>query len=285
MAEYYSTLISAEALREHLGDPAWAVVDCRFKLDDPAAGRARYLEAHIPGAIYADLNKDLSALATPDEGRHPLPALDTFRATLGAWGIAEGVQVVCYDDQGGSIAARLWWMLRYLGHEAIAVLDGGLPTWRAQGYSTASGAETRPPAHFQGEPHPEMLASMDELLERSPATLLIDSREAARYRGEIEPIDRVAGHIPGARNRPFAQNLAPAGTLRPAEELAETWQSALGTHAAEEVVVYCGSGVTACHNLLALEVSGLSGARLFVPSWSGWSASPERPVAVGEEPP
>jgi thiosulfate/3-mercaptopyruvate sulfurtransferase len=282
MAEH-TTIIDAKTLHEHLGEPTWAIVDCRFRLDDPGAGRALYLEAHIPGAVYADLNRDLSAPPSPDEGRHPLPDLDEFRAKLGGWGIGEGVQVVCYDDQGGAIAARLWWMLRYLGHEAVAVLDGGWPAWLAHGYSIASGEETRLFAHFQGEPQPEWLASMEEVLARPPAMLLVDSRDPTRYRGEVEPIDRVPGHIPGARNRPFAQNLAPDDTLRPAADLAEEWRELLGSHAPGDAVVYCGSGVTACHNLLAMEVSGLSGARLFVPSWSDWSASPERPVATGEE--
>jgi thiosulfate/3-mercaptopyruvate sulfurtransferase len=280
----FTTIVSTETLHRHLDNPAWVVADCRSRLDDPKAGRQLYLEAHIPGAIYADLNRDLAGPPGGDAGRHPLPDLDVFRARLGNWGIGEGVQVVCYDDAGGAYAARLWWMLRYLGHDSVAVLDGGWPAWLAHGYPTASGEEITSPVTFVGDPHPAMIASLEEVAALSEGGgLLVDSRDPARYRGEVEPIDRVAGHIPGAWNRPFARNLAPDGTLRPAPKLAEEWKAVLGQEDATEAVVYCGSGVTACHNLLSLEVAGLPGARLFVPSWSGWSANVERPIATGEE--
>ncbi len=275
----HTTLVTPTTLHAHLDDPKWVIADCRARLGDPGAGRALYLESHIPGAVHADLERHLAGPPGGDGGRHPLPPLDAFRSTLGQWGIGAGAQVVCYDDMGGAIAARLWWMLRYLGHEAVAVLDGGWQAWLARGFSTASGEEAPHSTRFEGEPRPEMIATLEEvaaLVEKQG--LLIDSREAARYWGEVEPIDRVAGHIPGARNRPFAENLAPDGTMRPAAELAATWKGLLTDHAPAEAVVYCGSGVTACHNLLAMTHAGLPGARLFVPSWSGWSADPERPV-------
>lgn len=283
----YTTLIGAEALYAHLSEPTWAILDCRFRLTDPDTGRTLYEAAHIPGALYADLNRDLAGPPGGEAGRHPLPELDIFRRTVGNWGIEEGVQVVCYDDAGGSLAARLWWMLRYLGHARVAVLDGGWQAWLAQGYLTVSGTEQRTPTTFQGEPHPEMLASLEEVVALSAGgqgARLVDSRDARRYRGEIEPLDPVAGHIPGARNRPFSQNLAEDGTLRPPEALRAEWDALLGEQPPSDLILYCGSGVTACHNLLALEQAGRSGARLFVPSWSGWSADPTRPVETGELP-
>ncbi len=280
----YRTMVEARVVREHLDDPAWRVADCRFRLSDPKAGRAMYLDSHIPGAIYADLDRDLAAPPRPNEGRHPLPDLERFRATLGQWGIAEGVQVVCYDDAGGMVAARLWWMLRYLGHEAVALLDGGWQGWLAQGYPTASGEEAAQATTFRGEPRPEMVASLDEvaaLVERGAGSRLIDARDERRYRGEIEPIDPVAGHIPGARNRPLTQNLDESGTMLAPEVLADAFRTTLGEHSPSEAIVYCGSGVSACHNLLAMEHAGLGGARLFVPSWSGWVSDPERGVERG----
>lgn len=280
----YTTTAAAEVLSRHLENAGWVVVDCRYRLGDAEAGRRAYLEAHVQGAVYADLNRELAGPPGGDAGRHPLPHLDTFRVTLGGWGIGEGAQVVCYDDAGGAYAARLWWMLRYLGHRAVAVLDGGWQAWVAGGYPTSSGEERASPVTFTGEPDPAMVASLEEVAALSAeGGLLVDSRDAARYRGEVEPIDAAAGHIPGARNRPYARNLKADGTLRSAEELAQDWRAVLGEEDPAEAVVYCGSGVTACHNLLSLEVAGLSGARLFVPSWSGWSANPERPVATGEE--
>ncbi len=277
----YTTLISSETLYEHLNEPNWVIVDCRFRLDDPDAGRALYLEAHIPGAVYADLNRDLSGPPREGEGRHPLPDLDLFRGTLGQWGIEEGVQVICYDDSGGAIAARLWWMLRYLGHEEVAVLDGGWQAWLAHDYPTASEEEETQPTTFEGEPHPEMLASMEEvmaLVASGQGGRLIDARDEQRYRGEVEPIDPVAGHIPGARSRPYASNLTEQGTMRPPEELATEFQAVLDDLSPSGAINYCGSGVSACQNLLAMEHAGLPSSRLFVPSWSGWSSDPSRPV-------
>jgi thiosulfate/3-mercaptopyruvate sulfurtransferase len=282
----YTSLISARILHPHLDNPAWVIVDCRFRLDNPQAGRAMYNELHIPGAVYADLDRDLSApAATPDEGRHPLPDLQEFRAKLGNWGINQRVQVVCYDDWGGVLAARLWWMLRYLGHESVAVLDGGWQNWIAHDYPTSKALEHTSPTTFEGEPNPNMLADLSEVASLSAqgeGKRLIDAREAKRYRGEIEPIDAQAGHIPGARNYHFAKNLTTNATMQPANELRKRWQSFLGRESPSEMIMYCGSGVSACHNLLAMEHVGLRGARLFIPSWSGWSANPERPIEITE---
>lgn len=277
----HTTLISAKILHRHLDNPAWVVVDCRFRLDNPQAGRAMYNELHIPGAVYADLDRDLSGPPTPDEGRHPLPDLRVFRAKLGNWGINQGVQVVCYDDWGGVLAARLWWMLRYLGHESVAVLDGGWPTWLAHGYPTSNEEVRTWPTTFEGEPNSKMLAELSEVATLSAigsGSRLIDARDAKRYRGEFEPIDAQAGHIPGARNYHFGQNLTTNATMQPANELRQRWQSFLGRQSPSEIIMYCGSGVSACHNLLAMQHVGLEGARLFIPSWSGWSANPERPI-------
>lgn len=281
----YKTLISAARLSRHLDNPAWVVIDCRFRLNDPQAGRAMYEASHIPGALYADLDRDLSrAPANPDEGRHPLPDLQVFRAKLGNWGIADGVQVICYDDFGGVLAARLWWMLRYLGHDAVAVLDGGWPSWLAHGFPTSNEHESSWPTTFEGEPRPDMLASLEEVADLSAqgeGWRLIDARDAARYRGEREPIDPTAGHIPGARNHPYAKNLTDIRTMRDKEELIPSWEALVGPQSPSELIMYCGSGVSACHNLLAMEHIGLGGARLLIPSWSGWSADPTRAVETG----
>jgi thiosulfate/3-mercaptopyruvate sulfurtransferase len=274
----YTTVVSPDVVYQQLAAPEWVIVDCRFRLAEPDAGREMYLEAHIPGAVYGDLNRDLSGPPGGDAGRHPLPDLDQFRGRLGEWGIDGRAQVVCYDDSGGSVAARLWWMLRYLRHGAVAVLDGGWQAWRAREYPVGTGKERAEPRRFEGEPRPEMVVEMPDVVAMGSESVLVDAREAARYRGEEEPIDPVAGHIPGALNRPTSRNLNEKGELRSPEELAETWQALLGDQPAASAVMYCGSGVSACQNLLAMEHAGLPGARLFVPSWSGWSANPERPV-------
>ncbi len=282
----YKTLISAATLLRHLDNPAWVVIDCRFRLNDAQAGRVMYDESHIPGALYADLDRDLSKPPTiADEGRHPLPDLSVFKAKLGNWGIHPGVQVVCYDDFGGVLAARLWWMLRYLGHSAVAVLDGGWQSWLAHKFPTSSEHESSWPTTFEGAPQPDMVASLAEVAQLSAqgeGWRLIDARDADRYRGEREPMDPVAGHIPGARNRPYAQNMTPIRTMRHIDELRQEWGAFLGDTSPSDVVMYCGSGVSACHNLLAMEHVGFGGTRLFIPSWSGWSAPDSmRPIEVG----
>ena len=275
------TLVGAASLADRLADPDWAVVDCRHRLTDPEFGEAAYRESHVAGAVFAHADRVLSSAPVTDRGRHPLPDPDTLRARFGALGIDSTTQVVAYDDAGGAIAGRLWWMLRYMGHRDAAVLDGGWPAWLAAGGATRDGVETRPARTFEGEPRREWLVTIDEL---GASRRLVDSREPARYRGETEPIDRVAGHIPGAVNHHYARNLAEDGRFLDPADLRERLERTLGGVPASEAAFYCGSGVSACHNLLALARAGLPAARLYVGSWSEWSSDPGRPVATGEAP-
>jgi thiosulfate/3-mercaptopyruvate sulfurtransferase len=283
----FHTLIDAASLRELIGDAGVAVVDCRFDLQDPEAGRRAYLRGHIPTARYADLNKDLSAPVSLSSGRHPLPAPQDFAAKLDTLGIGNHTQVVAYDENNGSFAARLWWMLRWVGLPSAAVLDGGLQAWVAGGGALASGEETAVPAanHRRFSPRVDAAAVVDSAqvaaLLRDPRHLLVDARAAERYAGVIEPIDAVAGHIAGAVNHPFTSNLGPAGRFLPAAELRRRWEERLAGREPGAVAAMCGSGVTACHNLLSLEVAGLRGAKLYAGSWSEWILDPSRPVARG----
>lgn len=282
----YSTLISTAGLAAHLDDPGWVVVDCRFSLADAALGRLRYLESHIPGAVFADLNQDLSAPVVPGQtGRHPLPEVQVFAATAGRLGIGSGMQVVVYDDAGGGMAGRLWWMLRWLGHDAVAVLDGDWRAWQREQRPTAQGEEARPPQRFEPHLREGWLVQAAEVAARlgDPRLRLLDARAADRFRGQNETIDPVAGHIPGARSAPYAQNLDTEGYFLPPETLAERFRELVGDTPAEEVVLYCGSGVSAAHNLLAMAHAGLGTARLYVGSWSEWIADPSRPLASGDE--
>ena len=274
------TLVDAAALAARLFDPDWVVVDCRHRLTDPDYGERAYRESHVAGAVFAHADRVLSSTPVTDRGRHPLPAPETLCARFGALGIDADVQVVAYDDAGGSVAGRLWWMLRYLGHRRVAVLDGGWPAWTAAGGAVRSGEEGRPGREFTGAPRREWLVTLDQV---AAARRLVDSREPARYRGEMEPIDRVAGHIPGARNHHFALNLGEDGRFLDPATVRERMERTLGGVPAGEAVFYCGSGVSACHNLLALAHAGLPPARLYVGSFSEWSSDPARPVAVGEE--
>lgn len=275
----HTTIVSPDVLASHLtGD--WVIVDCRFDLHNPAWGREQYLEAHIPGAVYAHLNDDLSGPLTGRNGRHPLPDIATLSATLGRLGVSNGVQVAAYDQDAGMYASRLWWLLRYAGHAAVAVLDGGWAAWSREGRPARSGHEDRPHAVFvPGTPleQPvlveEAAASIDD-----SGRVLVDARAPERYAGRIEPIDRVAGHIPGAINHFFKDNLTAEGTLLPADVLREKFTRLLRNHEPAQAVMYCGSGVTACHNLLAMEHAGLHGARLYAGSWSEWSSDPSRPI-------
>jgi len=283
----FTTLIDPETLQAHLEDPDWVVVDCRFSLSDPAHGRRAYQEAHIPGAVYAHLDEDLSGpIVAGRTGRHPLPDPDWLARKLSAWGIDHRTQVVAYDDAGGAFAARLWWLLGWLGHDAVAVLDGGWPRWVREGRPVRGGIETRPSRTFVARIRPERVVSADEVLQHlhDPCWRLLDARAPERYRGEQEPIDPVAGHIPGAVNAPFAENLTPEGTFRLPEQLRQRFEALLGDVPPERVICYCGSGVTAAHNLLAMAHAGLPGARLYAGSWSEWITDPRRPVARGAEP-
>jgi thiosulfate/3-mercaptopyruvate sulfurtransferase len=277
----FTTLLDTATLAAHLSDPDWAVVDCRFLLTDEAWGRHEYLSRHVPGAVYAHLGHDLSGPLTGHNGRHPLPDPETLMHTLGGFGLANGVQVVVYDQDSGMFAVRLWWMLRWMGHNSVALLDGGFAKWMAEKRATSSGQETRARRPFVGSPRPEMVVDADEvarLATQQPARL-IDARAPERYRGEVEPIDRVAGHIPGAVNDHFMQNLDKDGTFRSPQALRDRLTAVIGGASPQDIACYCGSGVTACHTLLALERAGLSGARLYPGSWSEWSSDPSRPVA------
>lgn len=260
------------------------VMDARFALADPQSGAQAYAQGHLPGALHADLNRDLADLGKTGHGRHPLPDSDTFAATLGRWGIAPDTQVVVYDAADGSMAAaRLWWLLRLMGHARVAVLDGGVAAWQAAGLAlTTDQPVVEPLPPYPGRFDRARIATVDEVaarLKHAPGWLL-DARAGERFRGDVEPLDPVAGHVPGAVNRPFALNVAD-GRLRPASDLRAALQPLIGTHAPEQVVLMCGSGVTACHLLLAMEVAGLHGAKVYADSWSGWVSDPTRPVATG----
>ncbi|HEY0233001.1 MAG TPA: sulfurtransferase [Dokdonella sp.] len=260
------------------------VIDARFDLADAGKGEREYAAAHLPGAVYAHLDRDLSDLSRRDLGRHPLPDDERFSAALSRWGWRRDLDIVVYDDAGGALAAaRLWWLLRLAGHERVAVLDGGLAAWRTAGLALEAGVVEPGISPVQLALDRDEVVWFDELQQRREdgTVLLLDARAAPRYRGEVEPIDPVAGHVPGARNRPFSENLAASGRFRPAEELRHEFDALLAGRAATDVVHMCGSGVTACHNLLAMEHAGLGGSRVFAPSWSGWVSEPARPVAVG----
>ncbi len=277
----FTTLISTVDLQENLDNPRWVVVDCRFSLNDPERGREDYTLAHIPGAIYAHLEEALSGPVIPGAtGRHPLPAVETFVQTLTKWGICDGTQVVVYDDLGGAYAVRLWWMLRWLGFDAAAILDGGWPRWQQENRPERSGNEQRLPCQFSVRLRPDLQVSRDELdaMRLDPTCLVLDARSADRYRGENETIDPVAGHIPGAVSAPYADNLKPDGTFKSRGVLRSHYQRLLGDIPVERTVVYCGSGVSAVHDLLAMAYAGLGEARLYVGSWSDWITDPQRPV-------
>lgn len=278
----FRTLINALALQELLGEPRVAVVDCRFDLMNPEAGRRAYLEAHIPGARYADLNRDLAAPVGLGSGRHPLPSPETFARKLGELGVGNGTQVIAYDEVNGSFAARLWWMLRWLGHDAVAVLDGGIKAWTQAGGALQSGEVDFPRQHFSPRANAQAVVNtaeeLDPLLHRQHA-LLVDARAPERFAGKLEPIDPVAGHVPGAVNHPFSANLDADGFFLPADELTRRWRERLAGAHPKDLIAMCGSGVTACHNLLGLEVAGLPGGRLYAGSWSEWIRDPRRPVA------
>lgn len=276
----FKTLISPTELQQNYQTGSWVIVDCRFDLGNTQAGRTAYESAHIPGAVYAHLDDDLSGEIIPGQtGRHPLPEVEKAVALFSLWGIDESVQVVAYDDKGGGVASRLWWMLRWLGHEAVAVLDGGWPAWQAAGLPVSNRLANVRPRQFNAKP--AALGTVDaarvEEVRTGNEYVVVDSRAPERYRGEVEPIDPVAGHIPGAINIPFPANLAAGKFLSP-EELKERFVNALGDTSPEKVIFYCGSGVTACHNLLAYAHAGLGDAVLYPGSWSEWITDENREV-------
>jgi thiosulfate/3-mercaptopyruvate sulfurtransferase len=278
----FATLISTEALARHLDDAAFVIVDCRHELADVDAGERAYFAAHLPKALFMHLDRDLSGAKTGRNGRHPLPDIDALAARLGRAGIDATRQVVAYDQDGGMWASRLWWLLRWLGHDAVAVLDGGVERWRAEGRPMTSELPQPRPTTFIPRAG-VATASADEILRRlgDSGLLVLDARAPERYRGDVEPIDPVAGHIPGARNRPYTDNLTERGTFKPAAQLRSEYEALLGTTPLTSVVHQCGSGVTSCHNALAMTIAGLHGSRLYPGSWSEWVADPARPVARG----
>lgn len=284
----WKTLVSVEVAAARLVDPRLRIFDCRHELGRPGAGREAYERGHLPGAIHVDLDRDLSGTRTGSGGRHPLPAPDGYAARLRAWGVDADSLLLAYDDAGGLWAARFWWMTaRWLGHPRVAVLDGGLRHWVGRGLPvTTEVPPPRPAGTFEPTLDPDAVADADDTAAaaRDPARRVLDARAPERYRGEVEPIDAVAGHIPGARNLPASGLLAADGTLRPARDLAGLIHAGLEKTAPESAIAYCGSGVTACHVLLAMERAGLPGARLYPGSWSEWSRDPARPVARGAAP-
>jgi thiosulfate/3-mercaptopyruvate sulfurtransferase len=280
----FTTLIETEELAHQLSSPTLAVVDCRFALDDLGWGSRAYQEQHIPGAVFADVENELSGHKTGMNGRHPLPAESALRALLGRLGIDASVQVVAYDQDAGMYASRLWWLLKWQGHDAAAVLNGGFAKWVREGRPTEPGIATCAARHFHGTARPAMVVDADAvrgMLERGDGRVL-DARAPERYRGEVEPIDKIAGHIPGAMNHPFKSNVDPSGVFKQRDELRAHLLTSTGGIAPGQVVNYCGSGVTACQNILAMEHAGLTGSKLYAGSWSEWSADPARPVATGE---
>ena len=279
----FTTLISTEELASRIGAPDLVICDVRHDLAKPDTwGETQYRDGHVPGALFVHIDRDLSAPMTGRNGRHPLPSPETAAATFARLGIAPGKQVVAYDQGAGAYAARLWWMLRWLGHDAVAVLDGGFAKWKGEDRPLTTAVETSRPAPFairRVTPTVDVSGVMASLPRR--ALLLIDARAPERFRGETEPLDPVAGHIPGARNRPFTLNLAPDGTFKHPAFLRAEFEALLDGVGHDLVVHQCGSGVTACHNLLAMEIAGFEGTRLYPGSWSEWCADPARPVATG----
>jgi thiosulfate/3-mercaptopyruvate sulfurtransferase len=284
----FTTTIDVATLRALIGDPSIVILDCRFDLAAPDAGRQAYVARHIPSARYIDLNRDLSEPVSPMSGRHPLPEPARLAARLGDMGVGPGTQVIAYDEANGSFAARAWWLLRWLGATKAAVLDGGLRAWLAEGGAVESGESPQPPKLQQGGGRPvsaradaRAVLSTAELVDAlgDRRSLLVDARAPERFSGSVEPIDRVAGHVPGAVNHPFSSNLTQDGRFLPPAELRRRWLALLGDASPRDVISMCGSGVTACHNLLAMELAGLQGARLYAGSWSEWIRDPKRPVA------
>ena len=278
----YKTLISTADLAAHL-DGGWAIVDCRYDLQNDAWGAEEYRRAHIPGAAYASLSRDLAGPGSSGGGRHPLPDARTLEATFSRLGISNRQQVVLYDQETGMFASRLWWLLRYMGHEPAAVLDGGWTKWLREGRAARGGDETIAPGRFTGQPREHMRLTVEQVEAKvaDGSALLVDARSPERFEGKTEPIDRVPGHIPGAVNHYYKRNMTPEGEMLPAETLRRQFAEVLGDRPPDQTVMYCGSGVSACQNLLALEHAGIPGVPLYVGSWSEWSSDPDRPVQTG----
>ena len=274
-------LYSPQELHVQIGNRAIVAVDCRFDLGDTGSGYRDYLEAHIPGAFYAHLDDDLSSPITVDSGRHPLPDKDSFAAFLSRIGWQPGTRLVAYDNAGGTIAARLWWLMKYFGYDCAGLLDGGIAAWQAAGYELEGGRVTtarQTPVVLNAES--EMVTSTDQILanQGSNDMILVDVRSSERYSGRVEPIDPVAGHVPGSLNYPLQLSLSQEGRFKPAQQIRESLLGLLKGHPAKEVVYMCGSGVTACHTVFAAQLAGLKGSKLYAGSWSEWIRDPARPV-------
>ena len=274
-----STLVSTAELEQSLA--RWRIFDCRHDLLKPELGETQYKDGHIPGALFASLDRDLSGRKTGRNGRHPLPEPQDFEKWLERTGLTPKDQVVCYDAGNGSMAARLWWMLRWIGHEKVAVLDGGFAKWTKEGRPVSVEIPIFTPLNYPIKVRADLAADVSQVEKNLGKNLLVDARAPARYRGEQEPIDPVAGRIPGARNRFNMDNLSPDGTFKPASELKQDFQKVLENRAPSEAIHYCGSGVAACHNLLAMEIAGLKGGKLYAGSWSEWLRDPKRPQERG----
>lgn len=281
----YKTIISANELAAIAGQDDVRIFDCRFSLKDPAGGLKCYREGHIPGAQHADMDTQLSSPVTQDSGRHPLPDPQVFAETLGRWGVSNDTQVIAYDDLGGAFAARLWWLLRWMGHQDVAVLDGGLQKWQEQGHAVTTEEPEVKAATFTPAPNDDLHVDIDFVSNALAADqiTLFDGRSSDRFTGKDQQTDPVPGHVPGAISMPFAGNLDANGYFLGAEELHQRFAAKISGRDIEQVVNMCGSGVTACHNLLAMEIAGLPASRLFVGSWSQWIKSGDRPVATGPD--
>lgn len=281
----FTTLISASELARHLDDPSWLIVDARFDLAKPQAGEEAYRAGHIPHSVYAHLDRDLSAPRSAETGRHPLPHPHEFENTLRTWGLTPNTQVIVYDADNGAFAARVWWLLRWVGHSAVAVLDGGIKAWREAGLAESPEIPQRTRSDFKARPNDALWLRASDVAKKvkDPAWRVLDARAPERYAGKVEPIDPVAGHIPGAINHPFSRNLDNGARFLAADELRQHYSASQAGVSNERTIVMCGSGVTACHLLLAMEVAGKPGAKLYAGSWSEWIRDPTRPVTTGEQ--
>ncbi len=274
----FGNLIAVRDLAAIIDAPNTIVVDCRFDLANPAAGREQYQSGHLPGALYVHLDEQLSSPITPTTGRHPLPVAATLASQFGEWGIAADSQIVAYDNSGGAFASRFWWLARWLGHDRVAVLDGGITAWQAAGHALTTDLPNASPTTFVAHIDDSLWVTSESVAERLDAIQLIDAREAERFRGEVEPIDPVAGHIPSAINLPFKANLDNSGYFLAKEKLSERFAPLLESSTELPIVAMCGSGVTACHNLLAMHVAGIDNAKLYAGSWSEWIRDRRRAV-------
>ena len=282
----FTSLVPTEELANHLDDPDWIVFDCRFTLSAPDLGYEHYLHDHVTGAHYAHLDNHLSSPITSTSGRHPLPDKDKFVQWLRYNGVNNNSQVVVYDESFGAMAGRLWWLLKWVGHDAVALLDGCYPKWRREGHQTSHELPVVKASNFQANFRDDMIVNASEILDLTQSNdqiILIDARAEDRFSGEREMLDKVAGHIPGAINFPYEDNLDMGGDFLSSEELKQQFNSLINENAPEKVIHMCGSGVTACHNMIAMEAAGLTGSKLYVGSWSEWITDPGRPVATGEE--